>query len=230
MFPANLVCIRNISFLFTKFVIMKLLITSATKMELPILNSSKNVVDTCISGIGCAITMFHLQEALQNNNYDLVIQTGIAGSFDLKKNGLGKVVLAETDAFADLGVSESNDFRTLFELNFLAENSFPFTDGILVNNHTLLEKIELPSVKAITVNTVTDDRSKIKQLQSKFSADIETMEGAALHYICLQKKIPFLQIRSISNEVGERNKENWKIKEALENLNISLNKIIKELI
>ena len=93
-----------------------------------------------------------------------------------------------------------------------------------------MEKIELPSVKAITVNTVTDDRSKIKQLQSKFSADIETMEGAALHYICLQKKIPFLQIRSISNEVGERNKENWKIKEALENLNISLNKIIKELI
>lgn len=229
MFPANLVCIRNIYFLFTKFVNMKLLITAATQMELPVLNVKNIEIDTCVSGIGAPIAMFHLQEVIKNNNYDLVIQSGIAGSFDLKKNGLGKVVIVETDVFADLGVSESNDFRTLFELNFLAENSFPFNKGVLENNIEFLEQFKLPLVKAVTVNTVTDDKIKIQQLHKKFSADIETMEGAALHYICLQKKIPFLQIRGISNEVGERNKDRWNIKEALQNLTSSLNKILKEL-
>ena len=48
------------------------------------------------------------------------------------------------------------------------------------------------------------------------------MEGAALHYVCLMEKIPFLQIRSISNYVGERNKRNWNMKEAIANLNKKL--------
>lgn len=216
-------------FLFTKFVFMKLLITAATKMELPTLNSSEIDVDTCVSGIGAAISMFHIQEALLQKKYDLVIQTGIAGSFNLKNYNLGEVVMVASDSFADLGVSENEHFKTLFELNFLKENQFPFTQGQLINSTAILKKIELPLVKAITVNTVTDDKSNIEKLRQKFGADIETMEGAALHYVCLQKKISFLQIRGISNEVGERNKEHWKIKEALQNLNSNINKIINEL-
>ena len=41
--------------------------------------------------------------------------------------------------------------------------------------------------------------------------------------------IPFLQMRSISNKVGERDKNKWKIKEAVENLNIELIKLIQTL-
>ena len=52
------------------------------------------------------------------------------------------------------------------------------------------------------------------------------MEGAALHYVCLQQSVPFLQIRSISNEVGERDKSKWRMKEAVENLNTELIKLI----
>jgi futalosine hydrolase len=45
------------------------------------------------------------------------------------------------------------------------------------------------------------------------------MEGAAFHYVCLTEKVPFLQLRAVSNYVGERNKKNWNIKLAIENLN-----------
>ena len=55
------------------------------------------------------------------------------------------------------------------------------------------------------------------------------MEGAVLHYICLQEDIPFLQLRSISNYVGERDKTRWKIKEAVDNLNAELLNIISQL-
>ena len=55
------------------------------------------------------------------------------------------------------------------------------------------------------------------------------MEGATLHYTCRQAGIPFLQIRAVSNYIGERNKANWKIKEALDNLNQTLLKYIDRL-
>jgi futalosine hydrolase len=56
------------------------------------------------------------------------------------------------------------------------------------------------------------------------------MEGAALHYICLQQKIKFLQLRSISNTVGERDKQKWEMKKATTNLNMELKKIIQHFI
>ncbi len=228
MFTANLVCKHDFYFLFTKFVFMKILITAATEMELPQIHSANHDITTCISGIGAAIAMFHLQEALQHKSYDLVIQCGIAGSFNLLNNKIGNVVIVASDVFADLGVDESNELKTLFELGFIEKNQFPFTDGLLENNSLPLKNYELAIVKAITVNTVTDDGQKIKQLQYKFTADIETMEGAALHYICLQKKTPFFQIRGISNEVGERNKQKWNIKETLQQVTLEVNRILNQ--
>jgi futalosine hydrolase len=55
------------------------------------------------------------------------------------------------------------------------------------------------------------------------------MEGAALHYVCLMEEIPFLQIRSVSNLLGDRDKKGWKLKEAIEELNESLIALIQKL-
>lgn len=52
------------------------------------------------------------------------------------------------------------------------------------------------------------------------------MEGAALHYVCLIEKIPFMQIRSLSNFVGERDKSKWRMKEAITNLNKELETLL----
>ena len=58
---------------------------------------------------------------------------------------------------------------------------------------------------------------------------VESMEGAALHYVCLMEKIPFLQIRSVSNVLGDRDKSRWKIKEAGQNLHQTLVTLIQKL-
>jgi futalosine hydrolase len=55
------------------------------------------------------------------------------------------------------------------------------------------------------------------------------MEGAALHYVCLMEKIPFLQIRAISNMTGDRDKSRWKLKEALKSLHEELVVMIQKL-
>ena len=55
------------------------------------------------------------------------------------------------------------------------------------------------------------------------------MEGAALHYVCLMEKVPFLQIRAISNMTGDRDKSRWKLREALKSLHGELVVMIQKL-
>jgi futalosine hydrolase len=48
------------------------------------------------------------------------------------------------------------------------------------------------------------------------------MEGASLHFMGRDLTIPFIQIRSVSNYVGERDKSKWEMQEAIYNLNETL--------
>ena len=67
------------------------------------------------------------------------------------------------------------------------------------------------------------------KLVKKYDPVTESMEGAALHYICRETNTPFIQFRAVSNYVGERGKTHWKIKEAIENLNDGLLKYVDRL-
>jgi futalosine hydrolase len=207
---------------------MKVLIVAATEFEIKPLIEAQKTVEILKTGIGSSATIYHLTKKLLTSHYDLVIQAGIAGMF-AGKFTLGAVVAVKEDAFADLGIEEKDELRTLFEYGFLDKNEFPFSDGKLVNSSVILEKILLPAATAITVNTVSDNFVHNENFRQKYHADIESMEGAAFHYVCLQQKISFLQLRSISNVVGERDKSRWAIDSAIRNLNSELIKIIDNL-
>jgi futalosine hydrolase len=77
------------------------------------------------------------------------------------------------------------------------------------------------------VNEVSTRPQRIEQLQQKYAPILESMEGAALHFICLREKIPFLQLRAVSNFVGERDKRKWQIKEAVQKLRAQLNSFLE---
>ena len=209
---------------------MKILLTAATTFEIePTLQLiekkglSPNIeVEVLITGIGPVSATYLLTTTIADKKPHLVIQAGIAGSFNYKDDEAGKVMLVKYDAFGDLGMEEKGKFTTVFDAGFAGKNHFPFTDGWLINPHPLLNNPALPVVKAVTINKVSDSSVQRQQLADTFTAHIETMEGAALHYVCLQQNVPFLQIRSISNEVGERDKSKWKMKEAIANLNNEL--------
>jgi len=207
---------------------MKVLIVAATEFEIkPLIQAQRNV-EMLITGIGSSATIYHLTKKLLTNHYDLVIQAGIAGMF-AGKFTLGAVVFVKEDAFADIGIEEKGELRTIFEYGFLDKNEFPFSDGKLLNPSAILEKIPLPAATAITVNMVSDNFVHNENFRQKYHADIESMEGAAFHYVCLQHKINFLQVRSLSNVVGERDKSRWVIDSSIRNLNDELIKIIDNL-
>ena len=207
---------------------MQILVIAATAAEIEPLTISNSQVDVLITGVGVPSTMYHLQKRIQQVDYDCIIQAGIAGSFNSDIE-LGKVLMVQQDCFADVGMEEKEIYTPVFNSGFADKDEFPFTNGWLVNSNKILLKTSLQKVKALTVNKVSDSELQKHQFISTFNAAVESMEGAALHYICLQEKIPFLQMRAISNYVGERDKTKWKIKEAIKNMNTALQILINDL-
>ena len=190
----------------------------------------KNVfAEIFISGVGIPLTTYSLTEKLSQKKYDLAINAGICGSYN-EDICIGDTVSVILDEFADLGISYGDaSFKTLFEEGLIKPNNHPFNNGKLYNPLKSNIDTELPKVTAITVNTASGNAGQIKFRKEKFDPDVESMEGAAFVYVCRKKNIPFLQIRTVSNKVEDRNKSNWNIPLALDNLGDEIFRILKEI-
>jgi futalosine hydrolase len=206
---------------------MRILLIAATRAELaPTLSWLKahdnqlggHLVFTGTTGIGVLMSGWWLGRHLAEIHPQLVIQAGVAGSFhpDWKP---GQAMAIQKDFIGDLGAWEGDNFQDVFRLGLLAESQPPFQEGWLVNPHArLLKESGLPLASAVTVNEISTDPKDIGRFQQR-GALLETMEGAALHFACLQSGIPFIQIRTISNTVGVRDKRQWQLPAAIDSLN-----------
>jgi len=181
------------------------------------------------SGVGMMASSFSLTKLIMEEKPDLLLQVGMAGCFDTSL-ALGKVVVVEKEIEGNTGVEEDGKWRDLFNLKLEKANYPPYVKRTLPNPH--IEKfnlLKLKTVTGITVTEVTTRKERIKQLVKKYEPVTESMEGAALHYVCRNTNTNFLQMRTISNYIGERDKSKWKMKEALDNLNTTLLKYIDKL-
>ena len=213
---------------------MKVLITAATAMELELIKSETIRYDGVeiifyVTGVGAVSTVFNLSEILHKEKFDIVIQVGIAGSFD-KRLALGDAVAVEKELLYEMGVFENNHYKTVFEMGLIDGDTKPFTSSTLINPHTvLLDLTGLKKAIAITNNEISTSATKNKLYNEKYGAEIESMEGGAFHYVAIMKSISFIQLRGISNSVGDRDTNNWKIKEAILSYSDVCNQLIKKL-
>jgi futalosine hydrolase len=206
--------------------IVTVLIVSATRKEIEPYLKLHPDARVIITGVGSYATLFQLCKHLQNNNYNWVIQCGIAGG-GLPED-IGNAFLINRDRFADVGVWEKGSWNTIQDLGFCLDDE-PFADGWMPNKHLPQLRNDFRCKDAITVNLITDKVEWNEIMFKKFSAEIESMEGAALHYVCSMMNIPFVQIRGVSNMIGEREKSKWKIEEAINASNQMLSEIIEKI-
>ncbi|AOM76776.1 futalosine hydrolase [Pedobacter steynii] len=200
---------------------MKILLVAATKAEIAILIEHFHLAedefmqteafDILITGVGMTATAFAMGKYL-SASYQLVLNLGIAGSFD-PGIPLGSVLNIVTDDFSELGAEDKGTFLPIENLGF-GKSSFQALNNLL---HPSLSG--LPKVKGITVNTAHGTQQSIQEIRNRLNPVTESMEGAAVLYCCEKEGIACLQIRSISNYVEPRNKESWKIGLAIKNLN-----------
>jgi futalosine hydrolase len=171
-------------------------------------------------------TAYHLTRALYTHKYDLVINAGIAGSFR-DELSIGTVVNVQSEQICDLGIEECDSVVSLFDAGFMETCQFPFENGRMINPNNFRE-LELASVHGVTGNISHGSPLSISRITCDFNPDVESMEGAAIFYVCLHEKVPFLEIRAISNYVESRDTTKWDIPLAIENLTDELFRFLRK--
>ena len=203
---------------------MKILLVAATYQEIEpfikhyapkfnadkLLKIGKNEVKVLISGVGMVATAYVLGKAFANEKFDMALNVGIAGSF-YRNIKLGQLVEVREDILSELGAEDDEEFISLDQLE-MGEVEFNASDKIIIREG-------FRKVTAITVNTVHGNEESISDIRDRVNPTIETMEGAAFFYACEEAETEALQVRSISNYVEKRNRENWNLPLAVKSLN-----------
>lgn len=173
--------------------------------------------DVLVAGVGSVVAAVNTAKALATADYSLVISAGIGGGFPGRAE-VGSLVVANEIVVADLGAETPEGFSSLDELGF------GFThiqmEVSLVDRVTrALQAAELPvhTGPVLTVSTITGTEERAIELAARVpNATAEAMEGYGVGVAALDRGLPVLEIRAISNMVGPRDRSSWRIKEALD--------------
>lgn len=185
-------------------------------------------VSILIPGVGMTLTAYALGKVLPGGKFNLAINAGIAGAFK-RTLAIGEVVQVVSERFGDLGAEEATGhFMDVHEMNLIEPGQYPFQGGRLLNDAAGAFDF-LPKAHGISVNRVHGSASSIEQAMARLNADVESMEGVAFFYACLMEQVPFLEIRSISNYVEPRNRDNWNIPLAIDQLNGVVMEVVEAL-
>ena len=172
-----------------------------------------------ITGMGMMNTAAHLAIYVSKYDRDLYINAGICGAFNSSFK-IGEVVQIISETYGDFGVENDEEFEDFFDMGFINKKEDAFQYGLCEPiAHPIHQQIKLKKATSITVNKVHGNENTIKLIREKYKAETENMEGLAFYYVLKLVNKPGIEIRSISNYVEKRNKENWDIKTAVKNLN-----------
>lgn len=216
---------------------MKIWIVSATESEFDLARkaiiekeySTNHQIEWIVGGVGIVPTIFELMHRLSAEKPDLILNVGIAGAVSRNLN-LGDTVWIIREEFYHWGAEDQHGFIDVFSLGFLDRNQKPFSDGKIYGSKVsdYFKSNLIKQANGLTVQKVHGNALSINELKLKCTdIDVESMEGAAVFYVAKMLDVPVLQLRSISNYVEPRDRSNWKIQEAIENLNRHLINILE---
>ncbi|MFZ3130113.1 MAG: futalosine hydrolase [Desulfosporosinus sp.] len=168
-------------------------------------------------GVGPVAAAVNTARALITDDYSLVISVGIAGGFPGRAE-VGSLVVANEIVVADLGAETHKGFRSLAELGY-GFTRIQIDTGLAdrLSGALLAAKLPVNIGPVLTVSTVTGSAARAVELAARIpGATAEAMEGYGVGCAALERALPVLEIRAISNQVGPLERSAWRIKEALD--------------
>jgi futalosine hydrolase len=167
-------------------------------------------VTVACCGVGPAAAAAGTAALLSQARYDAVVCAGIAGGF-AGRAGLGEVVVADRVLHADLGADSPDGFLGAAELGFGEAGHRP--DPVLVA--AVAARTGGTAGTVLTVSTVTGTEARARQLAARYQPVAEAMEGAGVLAAARALGVPMLEIRTVANLVGRRDRSRWDVPAAL---------------
>jgi futalosine hydrolase len=181
-------------------------------------------VDVIAAGVGPAAAAAGTATALagQDAPYGLVVSAGIGGGFPAHAP-VGAVVVADAIVAADLGAETADGFVPVTELGFGRIEHRP-PERLA---RAVAEALGAVHAPVLTVSTVTGTAESAAALAARHPrAAAEAMEGFGAAEAAAAHGVPVLEIRTVSNPVGPRDRSAWRIGEALAALTTAFAKLI----
>lgn len=197
-----------------------------------------------ISGIGKTNAAHAATLLIEKFSPSAVVNFGIGGAYPSANLRVGDIAIADKEIYGDEGLWLKDGFHKadaigipLFKKGRKKYfNEFPLDKNLmqkavkfsgLVTRHSPLVT-EVKSGTFVTVSTVTGTDKRARELEKRFNAICENMEGAAVAHVCAMYGIPMLEVKGISNIVEDRDRSKWDIKTAAENCQKTVFVLLKE--
>ncbi len=143
--------------------------------------------------------------------YGLVVSAGIGGAFT-PLTPLGSPVVASDIVAADLGAESPEGFLPVTALGFGRDRFAP--PPALVREVAAAAGAAAGPV--LTVSTATGSAERAGALLAAHpGALVEAMEGFGVAEAAARAAVPVLELRAVSNAVGPRDRDAWRIGDAL---------------
>jgi futalosine hydrolase len=190
-----------------------ILIVSAVRQEIDWLGDRAET-EILVTGVGPVEAAARVTRALATGSYECVVNAGIAGAMrGVAKIGDGVVVGEE-----------------LMEFNLESGEPIALPGGVpIVERCTaspqlcdIVEGLGFHLVRGITVTRVTSTDATAQRLHSR-GAQVESMEGFGVLRAAQIAGVPAIEVRGISNYVGDRSTGEWDIAAGIQGLRHILN-------
>ena len=184
-----------------------------------------------VLGVGKTNAAMHLPAALRAlPGARAVLLFGVAGAYPGRHRAApgpvknGALCVVGSDRFGDEGVDTPKGFQDLKALNLGDCGPFPANPRMAQQAAAALG---VPIVRGVTVSTCSGTDASSQRMHRRSGADIETMEGAAVAYVCRQVELPLLHIRAISNWTGDRERGDWNLGAAVEVVQRAVRRLVQ---
>jgi futalosine hydrolase len=178
-----------------------ILVVCALLAELRGLPPRKDVeVFSC--GVGPVEAASSVARKLARDSYDSVVNAGIAGAFPGVAR-VGDALVVGEEIMADFGLEGGGEFA-LPDGAQITDRAFADA-GLLAR----CSGLGLSTVRGLTVSAVTTTRATGERFARTYAPGVESMEGFAVLRASELAGVPALELRGISNYVGDRAESAW---------------------
>lgn len=166
----------------------------------------------------------------------MVIQTGCGGGFSQAGAQVGDACVATCEYDVQLGLETAKN-KAVQPLPFevLPQQKKPNRFEVDANGLAAALKFKQQRIRFhhgpfISVSTITTSDQTAANYHRHYGAVVENMEGAATAQVCSFYHIPFMEIRGVSNLVGNRERETWELDLAAKHASIAVSYLIKAVV
>jgi futalosine hydrolase len=190
-------------------------------------------VVTLVTGAGAVNMAGALGSVFSRLTPRALILSGCGGGYEGSGVSPGDLVLATEEIHGQLGVEDCIKPGVVHPLSFL-KNRIELDqalvqevyDTLLRNSHG--NSFALFKGRFITVSTVTSLGETASRYWNRYGALVENMEGFAGAMLCAHYHLPLLELRAISNMVGDTDRSTWQLDLAFQRAQEGVLKILEK--